>query len=223
MAEVVLAWALIACTASVYLLYTPFEDWSYLRFMMPAIVLLLVLSSAVVATISAPWGGKRSALTLAAAAMILTVAYVGQAESRLAFAMRALEQRYRSAGLVVRDRLPSQTVVLTTWDSGAIRFHGRRDAVIWDALDPAWLDPAIEWLASHGHKPVILLESWEEPRFRERFSGRSAFGALDWPPRFEVDRLVRIYDPADRQAFMRGERVGTEYVWPLLLKPKTRK
>ena len=27
----------------------------------------------------------------------------------------------------------------------------------------------------------------------------------------------------DRQAFMRGERVGTEYVWPLLLKAKTGK
>jgi len=130
--------------------------------------------------------------------------------------MHSLEQRYRSAAIVVRDRLPPDAAILTTWDSGAIRFHAAREAVVWDALDPAWLVRAIEWLGTNHHPPYILVESWEEERFRARFSGGSDVGKLDWPPKFEIDRMVRVYDPADRQRYLRGESVRTEYLWPLL-------
>jgi hypothetical protein len=103
---------------------------------------------------------------------------------------------------------------LTVWDSGAIRFHAGKEAVIWEGLDPSWLDRALEWLQAHGHPPYILLESWEDPKFRERFATHSTTGNLDWPPRYEVDRVVRIYDPSDRARYIRGERVTTEYLWP---------
>jgi hypothetical protein len=61
----------------------------------------------------------------------------------------------------VRDRLPANAVVLSVWDSGAVRFHGRKDALTWEGLDPAWLDRALVWLEEHGRTPFILLESWE--------------------------------------------------------------
>ena len=100
------------------------------------------------------------------------------------------------------------------WDSGAIRFHGGKEAVVWEGLDPAWLDRALAWLAANGHPPYILLESWEEPKFRERFAAQSPIGNLDWPPKYEVDRVVRIYDPADRERYLKGRRSATEYLWP---------
>ena len=34
-------------TCIVYFFYTPFDEWTYLRFLMPAIALMLVLASAV--------------------------------------------------------------------------------------------------------------------------------------------------------------------------------
>jgi hypothetical protein len=64
------------------------------------------------------------------------------------------------------------------------------------------------------------VESWEEPWFRSRFAGHSAVGRLDWPPKYEIDRVVRVYDPQDRPRFDRGEQVQTEYLWPLLKSAK---
>jgi hypothetical protein len=100
------------------------------------------------------------------------------------------------------------------WDSGAVRFHGRKEALVWEGLDPAWLDRSVEWLGSHGHRPYILVESWEEPGFRSRFGNQSDLGRLDWPPRYEVDRVVRIYDPEVREKYNLGELLITKYLWP---------
>jgi hypothetical protein len=140
---------------------------------------------------------------------------VRTADDRLAFKLKYLEQRYRSAGLVVRDRLPDNAVVLAVWDSGAVRFHGRKDALTWGGLDPAWLDRSLAWLNDHGRTPYILVESWEEPAFRTRFGNHSDIGKLDWPPKYEIDRVVRIFDPKDRVRYDRGENVATEYLWPM--------
>ena len=106
-------------------------------------------------------------------------------------------------------------VIVAVWDSGAVRFHGRKEALLWDALEPAALDRSLSWLEQSGRQPYLLLESWEEPLFRSRFGPYSSAGKLDWPPRYEVDRKVRIYDPRDRDRFLAGERIDTEFVWPL--------
>ncbi|MCM3880928.1 MAG: hypothetical protein ND807_12540 [Vicinamibacterales bacterium] len=222
-----LAFGLATATCSVYFLYTPFDDWSYLRFLMPAITLLLVLASAATVAVARRVIEKGSGAffqrlavpgAVGLVAIGLGVMGVRTASERFAFAMHALEQRYRSAGVVVRDALPSDAVVLSVWDSGAVRFHGRKEALVWEGLDPAWLDRSLEWLRAHGRRPYILVESWEEPGFRSRFGDQSDVGKLDWPPKYEVDRVVRIYDPEDREPYHRGGRVNTEYRWPMLRK-----
>jgi hypothetical protein len=37
------------------------------------------------------------------------------------------------------------------------------------------------FFAERGHPVYLLLESWEEPQFKERFAGVSSIGRLDWP------------------------------------------
>ncbi len=219
-----LAVAFVAATLSIYFLYKPFDDWSYLRFLLPAITLMLVLASAVVVEVARRMTEnkpgaflRRIAGPVAVSVLAIGLAVFGvrTANARFAFTMHALEQRYRSAGRVVRDRLPPNAVVLSVWDSGAVRFHGRKEALVWEGLDPAWLDRSVRWLEAHGYQPYVLVESWEEPGFRARFGNSSDTGKLDWPPKFEIDRLVRVYDPQDRAAYHRGDRVHTEYLWPL--------
>jgi hypothetical protein len=210
-----LAVGLILATCSVYFIYTPFDDWSYLRFLLPAIGLMLVLASAVALALLTFANSFGRVVLVAAITIGVAMFSVREATTRLAFNLRFLEQRYRSAGLVVRDRLPANAVVLSVWDSGAVRFHGRKEALVWEGLDPAWLDRALAWLEAHGRTPFILLESWEEPGFRGRFGGHSDVGKLDWPPRYEIDRSVRIYDPGDRSRYDSGVRIDTEYLWPL--------
>ena len=211
-----LAVALIATTALVYFAYTPFDDWSYLRFLLPAIVLLIVLMSVAWTTIWQRTRPNLAYVSVGVLTLILASNGIVNARERFAFQMRVLEQRYRSASIVVRDRLPRNAVLLTVWDSGAVRFHAGKEAVVWEGLDPGWLDRGLAWLAANGHPPYILLESWEEPKFRERFAAQSPIGHLDWPPKYEVDRVVRIYDPADRERDLKGQRVATEFLWPEL-------
>lgn len=210
-----LAIGLIVATGFIYFIYTPFDDWSYLRFLLPAIALMVVLASAVTVKGLDRVAGPGQYALIGVMTSVFAVFCVLAADDRHAFALRFLEQRYRSVGMVVRDRLPAGAVVLSVWDSGAVRFHGRKEALSWEALDPTWLDRSLEWLEGHGHVPYILVESWEEPGFRSRFSGYSDIGKLDWPPKYEIDRVVRIYDPNDRPRYHRGERVDTEFLWPL--------
>lgn len=223
--EVALALGLIFATCAIYLFYTPFDEWSYVRFLLPAIALMVVLASAV--TVNAVTYVLRGSVRLKADTTLgrnaivaaitagLAIFCVRTAEDRLAFKLTFLEQRYRSAGLIVRDRLPANAVVLSVWDSGAVRFHGRKEALSWAGLDPAWLDRSLAWLVEHDRTPYILVESWEEPAFRNRFGNDSDIGKLDWPPKYEIDRVVRIFDPRDRAKYDRGENVSTEYLWPL--------
>ena len=214
--EALLACGLIAATGFIYLLYTPFDHWSYLRFLLPAITLMLVLASVVTARVlSSVVSGFSRTVIVGAITAALAIVYVRTAADRHAFALQFLEQRYRSAGMFVRDRLPEGAVVLSVWDSGAVRFHGRREALTWEGLDPAWLDRSLAWLEQRGRRPYILVETWEEPGFRGRFGSHSDIGKLDWPPKFEIDRVVRIYDPQDRALYHRGEHVVTEFAWPL--------
>jgi len=216
--DVALAVGLIVSTCVIYFFYTPFDDWSYLRFLLPAIALMLVLASVFVVELCARlFPRHRSAQALITGLVTAGLAFfcVRTADDRLAFNLKFLEQRYRSAGVVVRDRLPPNAVVLSVWDSGAVRFHGRKEALSWAGLDPAWLDRSLAWLDKHGRAPYILVESWEEPAFRNRFATDSDIGRLDWPPKYEIDRVVRIFDPRDRAKYDHGENVTTEYLWPM--------
>jgi hypothetical protein len=145
-------------------------------------------------------------------AVILGVWGVRAAVEHQAFQLQPMEGRYRQAAELVRDRLPANAVLITVWESGGMRFHAGREIVMWDSLDPAWLDRSITWLKSKGLQPYVLLERREEPDFRERFRDQSDLGRLDWPPRFDVNRQVRIFDPDDRARYLAGESYPTENI-----------
>ena len=200
-----LAAALVVST--IYLLYRPYPEWWYLRFLMPAIVLLLILASAVTAEVS-----TRARIRGLIPIVIVVLAILGArgARDRSAFELQRLESRYRDTAQVVAEQLPANAVLITVWQSGSVRFHADREAVMWDSMDPAWLDRAVSWLSSRGLQPYFLLERREEGEFRARFRGHSEFGALDWPPRIDVNRMARIYDPADRARYLAGDSYATE-------------
>ncbi len=203
-----LAFGVAATTAVVYLLYRPFEEWWYLRFLLPAIVPALALAAASAALL------LRSPVLIGVVGVLLVAFGIRVAVTRQAFDLHRLEARFRDTGEYVRDKLPSNAVFFTVWESGTLRFHADRSAVLWDSLEPRSLDVATAWLLQRGLEPYILLERWEEPAFRQRFAAVSPLGMLDWPPRVEIDRQVRIYAPADRDAYLAGRPVPTEYVWP---------
>jgi hypothetical protein len=112
----------------------------------------------------------------------------------------------------VAARLPADAAVVTVHQSGSVRFYSGRQTLVWSEVDPASLDNALDYLRNRGYRPYLLLERWEEPEFRKRFAGRSAIAPLDWPAIADIDRTVRIYNPADRALYLSGVPVYTERV-----------
>jgi hypothetical protein len=195
----------------VYLPYLVFEDWSFLRFLLPTLPLLLIL---VIATLDGLWRRARlrgSAVMLGVAAMALAVVLVGEARDRNAFRLQRMELRFARAGNFVNERLPANALLLASWQSGSVRFYSGRKTLAWHGLDPAWLDRAVADVQARGYEPFLLFERWEEQGFRERFGG-SALAALDWPPAYEIASQVRIYRPGDRERYLKGTAAPTEYV-----------
>jgi Dolichyl-phosphate-mannose-protein mannosyltransferase len=205
------ALAASATVFAAYLFYWPFPEWSYLRFLLPGLVLLIALASAVAVRVAL---NARMGGVIAVAAVILALAGFRIARDRQAFDLQRLESRFRDMGNLVASRLPDRAVLITVWESGSVRFHAGHEVVLWDSLDPDWLDRAVSWLNDRGRPTFILVERREENEFRSRFRGRSVFGGLDWPPRFDLNRQARIFDTADRARHRDGESYPTENVRP---------
>lgn len=209
------AWALVFLAAAlsvVYLAYRPFPEWWYLRFLLPAVALSLVLTAVAVSAIAA-----RLLPAVAAPVALMAIAAASTwslrtGESREALALQYLESRFPLTAGVLQSSLPANTVVITIWQSGGVRFWPGREVVVWDALDPAWLDRGIAWLQDRGRPVAIVAEQWEEEGFRQRFAGQT-YGALDWPPRYDVDRRARIFLPEDRGRYLTGAQVVTTPVF----------
>jgi hypothetical protein len=204
-----LVWLALALTASivvVYLFYKPFPEWWYLRFLLPVLPVMTALATAAVVL-----GTRSHAIIWPVVALV--VGFAGSSEAMgQALDLHRLERRFRTVGDVVRDSLPRNAVFVTVWNSGSVRYHAAREAILWDSMDPASFDAAIEWLASRGYEPFIIVEEWEEPLFRERFAGTSRLGDLDWPPRYQIQPRLRIFQPGDRARYLAGEQIRTEHV-----------
>ncbi len=218
----VLAWT--AVNVALYAPYLVFDEWWTLRFLLPSIPLCLVLAAAsadalmrrmtAVSRRAAGVGQVAVAIGLAVAVAVVSVAMVREAANRQTFRLRQMEARFQRAGTFVAARLPANAVVIASVHSGSVRYYAGRVTLVWDQLDPAWLQPAVAALTARGLAPFFLFEAGEEAPFRARFGrdGASPLARLDWPPMAEVASLVRVYAPDDRDLYLQGRARPTEYV-----------
>jgi len=202
----VAAAGIVTLTVAIHLAYTVFDEWWYLRFLLPALPLLLVFSVMVLRRIV-----PRVAVAAACAAIAAWGIHV--AVRRQVFELQGLESRFRLTGEYAARALPANAVVFAVQQSGSARFHGGRASLSWDVIAPDALDGTIAWARARGFAPVIALEDEEAPRFRARF-GTQAAGQLDWPPDAEIHApvRVRIFDPGRRVEYTNGGRVQTEHI-----------
>jgi hypothetical protein len=218
--DVALLCAFAATVCVSYLFYRPFgrDEWTYLRFLLPAYPALLVLAVSVTIESLRRVTARETMARAAAAVLCLTLAAWMARESiqRGALTARVVEQRYVDVGRFVDAMLPTNSIFIAKLHAGSIRYYSHRLTMNYEWLEQRWLDEAVKELTARGYHPFIALEEDEEAPFRDRFAPLNALARLDWPPMAERREIVRvrIYDPADRDRFLRGERIATRSIEP---------
>ena len=197
--------ALLGC----YLPYFVYDTWPFLRFLLPGIPLLLILSATVIVWLLGRLPPPLRAPPLFLICTLLPIWYLKTADSLHMFDIQRSEHRYVSVGEYVGAALPANAVVLTVIQSGSVRLYGRRPTLRWDMLPPDRLDQTLDGLRAAGYAPYVLLEDWEDDLFRARFATTSVVGNVDWQSAIEYygPISVRVLRPGDRDAYFSGRRV----------------
>jgi hypothetical protein len=192
--------AIVATVWALYLVYTPYDAWWFLRFLLPCWPAMCVgIAAAPVRVIQ-----TASALPRAAAlAVLIAIGIYGInfAVRNGAFPTGEGDHRYASVARLVEQSTDPSSVIFAGQHSGPTRYYAGRPIVRFDLLDRVWLDRAVQWLTDHGRRPYVLLEEWEIPAFQERFAPASTLGALGLAPVLAyqapgVPGSVFLFDPA---------------------------
>jgi hypothetical protein len=195
--------AYIAVVFGCYLFYIPFDDWWYLRFVIPAMPAMFVLSVDAIRQCAGRWGARVHAIAASVfIALSLAHAIVYGLEHTI-FEIGEGEQKYADVGRYLARTLPPGTVVISGLHGGSIRLYANLRTLRVDLLDGAWLDRAIDYLKSEGPSPYIVLEGSEVQNFRRRFASQKAVALVDRPAVAVHSRDVYVFssDPlrsADR-------------------------
>jgi hypothetical protein len=174
------ALVLFACLQAFYLLYIAFDDWVYFRFLLPALPAVLVLQCVVVASAVRRLPLSMPGFTLVLLAVLMASWGVGRARSLGAFRLQESEQRYLDVVGFVRG-LPPDAVFVTVQHSGSLAYYNGAPVLRWDWLEPGEIDRIVATLTNNGHTVYVVLDDWEEARFRARFTGTAIVQRLGAP------------------------------------------
>jgi hypothetical protein len=194
-----------------YALYLIVEQWTYLRFLLPAIGIAIAVASAVVIDLLAPLRAVWKVPLVAALILVLAAHGVASARAMGAFDLWSVHQRALLVGHFLDPLVMPNAVIIAGEQSGSMRYYTGRSIVRWEAVEHGKLGLVLEALGRARREPWIVLDTWEEEPFRARF-GDIAEGRLDWPPAVDAGReaRTRAWRVADRARFMRGQRVWTD-------------
>jgi hypothetical protein len=194
----VFAWLALAFALSVfagYAFYIPFDHWSFLRFLLPALPLLITLSAGTLISLLRRWRSwGRPAIAFAA--WLLALLYMQAAVRGDVFALRAaFKQRFRDVGQFVSEHAERNAAFIGLVQTSSVSYYGHRQTLRYDLIPPRDFDRAVADLRKAGYEPYLLLMGEEERDFRQRFSGKSRVGDLQCRPRSTFsDGEVRLYD-----------------------------
>jgi len=186
----------IGATFAAYLFYSPFDAWWYLRFLLPAFPLLLILTAFGTIALLSRTPRLVQMFAWAIAPTLLVSFQVEYAVAHGVFALRENERRYEMVGNYIAASTPANAVVLSMQHSGSLRYYAHRTTLRYDWIAPESLDSTIALLREKGYRPFIVLDDWEVPVFARRFAA-SAAGRLQSHPMADFS-AVRVYEPPPR-------------------------
>jgi len=185
-----IGWSFVfaACVFVSYLWYQPFDNWSYLRFLLPAYPMLLAASAAAVLMLARryDWSGG---FALAFASLLVCAGFW---HGRLAFQMAEGEARYVKAAEAARS-LPSNAVVISNLHSGSVRYYADRLTLRYEWLGSDSYGTALQYLRDRGRPVYAMLDETEVDTFRQRYRDVGDVSWLDKPPLVSPANRVYLY------------------------------
>ena len=202
-----------AMTIAAYLVYVPFDSWTYLRFVLIA---LAVTTLGIAGALADAWHrrpGPWRFPVFAALVLLVGLPNLQQAQRLGVFGLRAREYRYEAAGRFVAEQMPDDTVLVAGQHSASASYYSGRDVLRADLLDAASFATVSRWAEREDRPLVFVLDASEAERLRPRL-GSSGLAALDWPPRAEIGRPVstRVWLSTDAERYQAGQLVPTRRI-----------
>ena len=106
-----------------YLPYVVFDDWWYIRFLLPALPVVVAFFAIAAVRGIVRLGGAARLAALGAATALIAALWIHGARERSVFELKSLEQKYPAAGRFVANRLPTRAIVLAGQESGSVRYY----------------------------------------------------------------------------------------------------
>jgi hypothetical protein len=193
-----------------YLVYAVFDDWSYLRFLLPAMAIFAVFASIELSAWIDRWPVAVRPLLLFAIVMGVTAHALWVARSMDTFKLADQLRRVSVVADFINEDVPPAAVIVAGEQSGSMRYYTERPILRWEAAAPDALAAAMTVLEQSRRPIYIVLDAWEDGLFRAKFAALPA-GALDWPPILDAgtSHRTRLWKLGDRERFQRGENLNT--------------
>lgn len=143
-----------------YLPYKHYEDIHFVRFLLPAVIALLVLFAVVVAVAARELFLKGWPVIAGFLLLLLPCLLNANTPAFLEYATSLKERQERVAllGQYLSTALPRHAVVFSNLQSGAVSFYTDAPIVRWDLMSPQDLSSAIADLVARSYEPVFVVD-----------------------------------------------------------------
>ena len=207
-ARALIVFAALVCVS--YLVYAVFDQWSYLRFLLPAMAVLAIFASFELVRWIERWPASWRLPLFLVLTLGITAHGLFVARSLEAFRLAGQFHRVEQVADFIGGYSAERPVIISGEQSGAIRYYTRRAIVRWEAATPEALRAAMMAIEQAGHSTFIALDAWEEEPFRKKFAAIPEI-QLDWPPMLEAGSThrTRVWRTSDRARFLEGTQLPT--------------
>jgi len=193
----------VAAIWSFYFAYDVLPAWWYLRFMVPTWPFIMVGVGAVALALIRVTGPAIKA-AIVCGIIALGIAQLRISVERSVWTLGRVESRFIVAAQLAQKVTEPNSVIMSSFHGGSVRYYAGRMTMRYDLLDPAWFDRAVDWLTSHGVHVYLLVEDFEAADAREKFQGSRHLKALDRGPIavYREPGNLFIYDLSEPDAIL---------------------
>jgi hypothetical protein len=191
-----------------YVIYAVFDDWAYLRFLLPALAVAAVFAAVELAAWIESWPITVRVPLLFIVVIGLTAYSIFITRSFDTFKLADQLARVSTVANYLNASVESSAVLLSGEQSGSMRYYTGRSILRWEAASPEALNTVLPVLAQSNRPVFIVLDAWEEAPFRTRLA---SVVPLDWPPMLDAGTThrTRVWRLSDRARYLSGAVVDT--------------